>query len=371
MRVVAAPDKFKGTLSAEGAARAIAAGWLRTRPGDQVDIIPMADGGEGTLEALLAALDGEVHEVRVAGPLGHPVDAAYGVARVRSGTLAIVEMARASGLQLVPAQQRDPMRASTRGTGELIRAACSHSPSTVILCIGGSATNDGGAGMAQALGVRLRDERGDEIPPGGLGLLELRTVDLSALSAEVGAPRYVVARDVDNPLFGPSGASAIYGPQKGASPEQVILLDRALRHFAAVLERDLGLSVSHVPGAGAAGGLGAGLIAFLGAKLRPGVQVVTEAVGLRRRLAGAGAVITGEGSFDEQSLHGKAAMGVVGAAREVGIPAAVLCGKADVHPEGLEVRSLTERFGFQAAITEVRSRLEALSSELAADWPQD
>ncbi|MGQ0668933.1 MAG: glycerate kinase family protein, partial [Actinomycetota bacterium] len=279
MRVLVAPDKFRGTLTAAEAARAVAAGWRRARPGDDLVVVPMADGGEGTLDTLVAALDGEGQTTRVAGPLGSPVDAAYGLVRAGGGLTAVVEMARASGLELVASSRRDPLRATTRGTGELILAACAHRPRRVLVCIGGSATNDGGAGMAQALGARLLDAWGEQVRPGGAALLDLATIDVTALHPSLGGVRFDVACDVDNPLTGPHGASAVYGPQKGASPSDVDLLDRALAHYAAVIHRDLGIDVRGTPGAGAAGGLGAGLIAFLGAHLRPGVDVVMDAVG--------------------------------------------------------------------------------------------
>jgi glycerate kinase len=325
----------------------------------------MADGGEGTLDALVAALGGERQTVRVTGPLGDPVEAEYGVAPSAGGVIGLVEMARASGLELISEERRDPKWTTTRGTGELILAACSHRPRQVIVCIGGSATNDGGAGMAQALGVRLLDDRGNELPPGGAALLDLARIDATGLSPAVKDVEFVVASDVDNPLVGPYGASAVYGPQKGATPDDVALLDRALGHFAATVHRDLGLDVREVPGAGAAGGLGAGLIAFLGARLRPGVEVVMDAVGLRERLEGAGAVVTGEGKLDEQSLRGKVVAGVIEAARVARVPVAVVCGQAEVEPPGVVVASLADRFGMERAMGDTRLAVEELTAELA------
>src|SRR3989442_1230032 len=223
-------------------------------------------------------------------------------------------MARASGLALIAESRRDPKRTSTRGTGELILAAARDGVKRVLVCIGGSATNDAGAGMAQALGVRVLDEQGNDLPAGGASLRALARIDMTSLDPAVRRIDFMVASDVDNPLVGPTGASAVYGPQKGASPEDVALLDTALRHFAAVVYRDLGIDLRTVPGAGAAGGLGGGLMAFLGARLRPGVEVVMEAVHLRERLERTDLVVTGEGRFDEQSLHGKAPAGVLRAA---------------------------------------------------------
>lgn len=367
MRVLIAPDKFKGTLTAAQAARAIVAGWRRERPEDELIEIPMADGGEGTLEAMVDALDGETFRVRVGGPLGDPVDAEFGIVRTTEGTVAVVEMASASGLALVPERRRDPRHTTTRGTGELILATMEHHPVRVIVCIGGSATNDGGAGMAQALGIRMIDAAGGDIGPGGAALLELDRIDMTRLDPRVASTRFSVACDVDNPLTGPTGASTVYGPQKGGDPEAVALLDRALGHFAAVITRDLGLEVRDTPGAGAAGGLGAGLVAFLGAKLRPGVRVVMDAIGFEAQLREANLLITGEGSFDEQSLHGKTAIGLVEVATELDVPSMVLCGRASVSPEGLAVHSLVEAFGPERALEDARTATEELAANLARD----
>jgi glycerate kinase len=366
MRIVVAPDKFKGTLTAAEAARAIASGLRQTIRNVDIETVPMADGGEGTLDALVAALGGERHLVRVSGPLGDPVEAEYAVVSPADGPLGVVEMARASGLALIAESRRDPKRTTTRGTGELILAAAHRGVSRILVCIGGSATNDGGAGMAQALGVRLLDERGRDVPPGGAALRSLARIDVTGLDPAVRSIDFVVASDVDNPLVGPNGASAIYGPQKGASPEDVALLDGALRHFAAVVHRDLGIDLRQVPGAGAAGGLGGGLIAFLGAKLRPGVDVVIEAVHLEDRLEGADLVVTGEGRFDSQSLHGKAPAGVLRAAEEMRVPAVVLCGESTEAPRGVTVLSLARRFGVEAALERAGPLLEKLAAEVGA-----
>ncbi|MFB3738493.1 MAG: glycerate kinase [Candidatus Velamenicoccus archaeovorus] len=367
MRVLVAPDKFRGTLSAAQAARAMATGWRRSRPHDELVELPMADGGEGTLDTLVEALGGERRRVPVRGPLGDPLEAELGLVDGAAGRTAVVEMARASGLELIAASRRDPLRTSTVGTGDLIRAACAEGPVEVLVCIGGSATNDGGAGMAQALGIRLLDARGEEIGSGGGALLELATIDVGGLDPACRSARFVVACDVDNPLTGPQGASAVYGPQKGAGPDEVVLLDRALGHLAAVIHRDLGVDVRDLPGAGAAGGLGAGLVAFLGARLRPGVDLVMDAVGLGPRLEHADLVITGEGSLDEQSLHGKVPAGVLRAAREVGVPATIVCGRARVRPPGVRVETLVDRWGEERAMHDTRRALEDLTAEVAAD----
>ncbi|HCP62318.1 MAG TPA: glycerate kinase [Actinobacteria bacterium] len=368
MRVVVAPDKFKGTLTAVQAARAIADGWLRAFPRAEVDLVPMADGGEGTLDTLVDALGGERFTERVSGPLGDPVDAVWASVRAEGGATAVVEMASASGLALLAPVRRAPLRTATYGTGQLIEAAAASGLRRLLVCIGGSASNDGGAGMAQAVGVRLLDAQGRDLAPGGAALLELALIDLSGLDRRVAAMRVIVATDVDNPLTGPNGAAAVYGPQKGASPEDVALLDRALGHFAAVIHRDLGVDVRNEPGAGAAGGLGAGLIAFLGAHMRPGVEVVMEAVGLRKRLQGADVVVTGEGSFDEQSLRGKTPAGVLRAAEELRVPAIVVCGQRSADAPGVFVASLSERFGPSRAREEASSCLRQLTEEVAREW---
>ena len=365
MRVLVAPDKFKGTLTAPEAAQAIATGWRHGAPKDEVETVPLADGGDGTLDALVEGLGGERRAATVSGPLGDPVKAEYGLVPDDRGIMGVVEMARASGLALLPPARRDPKRTTTRGTGELILAAAADRVARMLVCVGGSATNDGGAGMAQALGIRLLDERGRDIPPGGEALLGLARIDVSELHPSVRAVKFTVATDVDNPLVGPHGASMVYGPQKGASPEDVLLLDRALGHLAAVIYRDLGIDVRNVPGAGAAGGLGAGLIAFLGASVRSGVDVVMEAVRLRERLEGADLMVTGEGMFDEQSLRGKAPAGALRAAREARVPAVVLCGQARVDAPGARVISLAERFGLEPALERPGPLLETLAAEVA------
>jgi len=367
VRVLVAPDKFKGTLTAPQAARAIAAGFRRAIPDADIQSVPMADGGEGTLDTLVVALGGERHRRTVSGPLGDPVEAEFAVVDSPDGPLGVVEMARASGLSLIAEARRDPKRTSTRGTGDLIAAAAATGVARILVCIGGSATNDAGAGMAQVLGIRLLDEGGGDLPPGGAALRALARIDTSGLAGSVRRIHFVVATDVDNPLVGPNGASAVYGPQKGASPEDVAELDEALRHFAAVVHRDLGIDLREVPGAGAAGGLGGGLVAFLGARLRPGVDVVMEAVHVQERLEGIDVAVTGEGRFDEQSLHGKVPAGILRASAEMRVPAVVLCGEAVISPAGVRVASLVERFGREAAIDHAGQSLEQLAAEVAAE----
>ena len=322
----------------------------------------MADGGEGTMEALIAALGGRAERVRVAGPLGDPLDSAFGIARAPGSAssderIVVVEMARASGLSLLGDSRRDPRRASTRGTGELMAAAIEAGASRLVVCLGGSATNDGGAGMAAALGARFLDGAGRAIADGGAALLGLASIDLSNMHPKLGTVSVSGACDVDNPLTGPQGASVVYGPQKGASPDDVSLLDHALGHLAAVVERDLGVALKDEPGAGAAGGLGFGLMAFCGAGLRSGVEVVSDAVGLTDRIARVDLVITGEGSLDEQSLRGKVPAGVLSACELAGVPAAIVCGQASIDPPGVPVISLADRIGVDAALADARGAL--------------
>lgn len=324
MRVVIAPDKFKGSLTAVEAARAISRGVLRAFPGAEVDAIPMADGGEGTVDALVTATDGTIQTSRVTGPLGNPLDACFGLSGdVRT---AFIEMASASGLVLVPESMRDPMITTTRGTGELILAAIDLGAQRIILGIGGSATNDGGAGMAQAVGFRLLDANGDDLTPGGGSLDRLDRIDPAGRDPRLDRAEISVACDVTNPLCGPEGASAVYGPQKGASPETVRILDRNLARLATVIERDLGQSVAELPGSGAAGGLGAGLVAFAGGTLQRGVDLISRTVGLADRLEGASLCLTAEGSLDSQTAHGKTIAGIARTARDRGCPVIALAG---------------------------------------------
>ena len=334
MKILVAPNAFKGTLSAPQAAAAIAAG-IRDVFGDaEVVEIPVADGGDGTVEALVSARRGEYRTVRVEGPLGDPVDARYGL--IDSGATAVVELATASGLALIPAAARDPRRASTYGFGQLLDAARSTGVREIIAGIGGSATNDAGAGMAQALGVRLLDAAGRDLPRGGAALIELDRVDMSRLDPGWRSVRVRVACDVTNPLTGPTGASHVYGPQKGADARIVEELDRALKRFGEVM------GVDDVPGAGAAGGTGAGLVAFLGATLEPGAPLVVGATGFDRQLAGADLVFTGEGRADEQTAYGKAPGEVARRSAAAGVPVVLLAGGKGPGWEALRSLGVTE-----------------------------
>ena len=314
MRIVVAPNAFKGSLTARQAAAAMAAGVARAVADVEIVQVPVADGGDGLVDVALQALGGEPRTLSVTGPLGEPVEATF--CHVPAMRFAAIEMALASGLALVPADRRDVMRATTRGTGELIAAALGLGVRRIGVGIGGSATNDGGTGMAAALGVRFLDATGDEVEPVGGTLLRIARIDTSGLDERVRGVRIEAVCDVDNPLTGATGAAHVYGPQKGATPEQVAVLDAGLVHLAEVIEKDLGLQVADLPGSGAAGGLGAGLRAFLGAELRRGVDLVLDIVGLREKLRGADLVLTGEGQIDFQTAFGKAPAGVGAAARE-------------------------------------------------------
>lgn len=324
MKIVIAPDSFKDSLSAQGVAEAIALGLAQVWPQATLVKCPMADGGEGTVESILAACEGELRRTRVRGPLGAPVDAAWGW--LPHNRTAIIEMAEASGLQRVPPGQRDACITSTFGTGELIRAALDAGAQRVILAIGGSATNDGGAGTMQALGVKLLDAQNQTLVPGGLALAQLARVDISELDPRLAHVRFDIAADVNNPLCGPHGASAIFGPQKGASPAQVQQLDQALGHFADLCAEALDKDVRDEPGCGAAGGLGFAAKAFLGAQFQAGVEVVAELVGLAEAVKDADLVITGEGRFDAQTLRGKTPFGVARIAKQHNVPVIVIAG---------------------------------------------
>lgn len=325
MKIVIAPDSFKESLTAQEACDAIAAGLRQAWPDAELDLCPMADGGEGTVVALVAATGGELRFSDVRGPLGDSVRAAWGML---PDSTAVLEMAAASGLAIVPPEQRNPLHTSTFGTGQLILAALDAGAKRLIIGIGGSATNDGGVGCAQALGVRFLDADGKTLPDAIAGgeLARIAKIETSGIDRRISATPITVACDVDNPLCGPRGASAIYGPQKGATPEMVAQLDRTLAHLADRIERDLGVDVRTFAGAGAAGGLGAGLNAFCNASFRPGVEIVMAAVALERRLADSHLLVTGEGRLDRQSVMGKVIAGVGRAGKAAGVPVVALVG---------------------------------------------
>ncbi len=324
MRIIVAPDSFKGSVSALGVAKAMERGIRAVFPEAEVIKVPIADGGEGTVEALVAATGGRLLHAGVRGPLGEPVRAHWGVSG--DGATAFIEMASASGLPLVPKERRDPRITSTFGTGELMKAALDAGLRKLVVGIGGSATNDGGTGMARALGVRFLDAEGRDLPEGGAALAGLVRIELSGLDPRLAEASILVACDVDNPLCGPRGASAVYGPQKGATPEMVAELDAALGVLARVATAATGHAIALSPGAGAAGGLGAGLLFFTPANLRPGVSIVLETTGFGALVQDADLVITGEGRTDFQTAMGKAPVGVAEVARRHGVPVVCLSG---------------------------------------------
>ncbi|MFD3332072.1 glycerate kinase [Streptomyces sp. NPDC058700] len=331
-RVLVAADKFKGSLTAVQVAERVTAGLRRVVPELAVETLPVADGGDGTVAAAVAA-GFERREVQVTGPLGEPVTAAFAL----RGTTAVVEMAEASGLQLLPSGVFAPLTATTYGSGELLRAALDVGATTLVFGVGGSATTDGGAGMLAALGARFLDASGAPVGPGGAALADLATADLTGLDARFASVDLILASDVDNPLTGPKGAPAVYGPQKGATPDDVRTLDAALAHFATVLEKAVGPKAAEAalaPGAGGAGGIGYGAL-ILGASFRPGIELMLEVLGFAPALERATLVITGEGSLDEQTLHGKAPAGVAAAARAAGKEVVAVCGRLALPPEAL------------------------------------
>ncbi|UOO81885.1 glycerate kinase [Uruburuella testudinis] len=324
MKIVIAPDSFKESLTALEVAAAIEIGLKKVLPDAEYIKVPMADGGEGTVQSLIDATDGRLLEVAVTAPLGNQTTAAFGISG--DGKTAIIEMAAASGLHLVPPSERNPLQTTSYGTGELIKAALDAGVEKIILGIGGSATNDGGAGMLQALGAKLLDAGQQPVGFGGGSLQALAEVDLSGLDPRLQAVEIEVACDVNNPLCGEKGASAVFGPQKGASPEMVVELDKALNHFATVVQRDLALDINNKAGAGAAGGMGGGLLLLPDVQLKAGVQIVIDAVKLADKVQDADLVVTGEGRMDAQSIHGKTPVGVAQTAKAFGKPVIAIVG---------------------------------------------
>ncbi|WP_321349732.1 glycerate kinase [Halopseudomonas oceani] len=372
MKVLIAPDSFKESLSARAVAEAIAAGWARVYPDAELRLCPMADGGEGTVDAVLAATGGERQQTEVAGPLGDRVVATWGLL---PGQRAVIEMAEASGLHRVEPARRDVLSASSFGTGELIRAALDAGVRRIVLGLGGSATNDGGAGLLAALGVRFLDRAGQELTPGGAALASLSQIDLTGLDTRLAQVEVLVAADVDNPLCGPRGASAVFGPQKGASPAQVEQLDAALAHYADVMAATLGEDLRDQPGVGAAGGLGFAARAVLKAAFQPGVQLVAELAGLVEALEGADLVITGEGRLDGQSLHGKTPVGVARLARAAGVPVIALAGSLGEGYQRLYAEGIGAAFSLapgplslEQAMAEAGLQLSARAADLARLW---
>ncbi|WP_339474641.1 glycerate kinase [Pseudomonas sp. RL_5y_Pfl2_69] len=368
MKIVIAPDSFKDSLSAEKVADAIAAGLADVLPHAHLVKCPMADGGEGTVEAIVAAGNGQLRSNHVQGPLGAPVEAHWGW--LPDSHTAIIEMAEASGLQLLKPEQRNACITSTFGTGELIKAALDAGARRVILAIGGSATNDAGAGALQALGLGLFDAQGNSLPRGGLALAHVARIELAGLDPRLAEVRFEIAADVNNPLCGEHGASAIFGPQKGASAEHVQLLDQALGHFADHCAKVLPKDVRQEPGSGAAGGLGFAAKAFLGAQFRAGVEVVAELVGLAEAVKGADLVITGEGRFDAQTLRGKTPFGVASIARAEGVPVVVLAGTLGEGYQALYEHGINAAFAIASGpmtLQDACTRAASLLTDRARD----
>ncbi|MFB7406038.1 glycerate kinase [Streptomyces sp. NPDC056202] len=370
--VLVAADKFKGSLTAVQVAERVTAGLRRVIPELTVETLPVADGGDGTVAAAVAA-GFERREVQVTGPLGEQVTAAFAL----RGTTAVVEMAEASGLQLLPAGVFAPLTATTYGSGELLRAALDAGATTLVFGVGGSATTDGGAGMLAALGARFLDASGAPVGPGGAPLADLATADLSGLDPRFASVDLILASDVDNPLTGPKGAPAVYGPQKGATPDDVRTLDAALAHFATVLEKAVGPKAAEAavaPGAGGAGGIGYGAL-ILGASFRPGIELMLEVLGFAPALSRATLVITGEGSLDEQTLHGKAPAGVAAAARAAGKEVVAVCGRLALPPEALGAAGIRRAYALSAlepdpakSMANAGPLLEEASANIARDF---
>ena len=328
MHIIVAPDSFKGSLSAIDVADAMERGIISVFSDAQVTKIPIADGGEGTVEALVTATGGRMMYEKVLGPLGDTVEACWGI--LGDNETGVIEMAAASGLPLIPKGKRDPRITSTYGTGQLVKVALDQGIRKLIIGIGGSATNDGGVGMARALGVKFFDEANHELPNGGAALKNLTKIDSKEMDPRLAETTILVACDVDNPLCGPRGASVVYGPQKGATLGMIDELDQALKHYAEIAKQTTGRDVAERPGAGAAGGLGAGLLFFTSSQLRPGVQIVLEATSFAEKVKLADLVITGEGCTDSQTAHGKAPVGVAKIAQYYNVP--VLCLSGSLGP---------------------------------------
>jgi glycerate kinase len=342
MRIVIAPDSFKGSLSSLEVAEAMERGVKRVLPESTTILLPLSDGGEGLVDSLVVASGGNLLEYEVQGPLGSPVLAQMGL--LGDGKTAVIEMAQASGLTLITEEERNPLITSTFGTGQLIEKALDLGCTKLVIGLGGSATNDGGMGMAQALGFRFLDKKGQPLGSGGAELARLATIDTSHVDPRLHNVQIEVACDVDNPLTGPQGASHIYGPQKGATPEMVEFLDKALANYDRVLQKDLGQDVGLTPGAGAAGGLGAALMALVGGKLVSGIELVLRVLGFEEKTKGAQLVLTGEGKFDAQSAYGKVPVGVGRQSLKLGVPVVVVAGTVLPDAEVLHAEGITAYF---------------------------
>ncbi len=366
MKILAAMDSFKGSCTSYTAGKAVCNGIKNILPDADVINVPVADGGEGTIEAVMASMNGKERICKVTDPIGNEVKARYCV--LPSG-IAVIEMSAASGLLLVPGDKRNPMVTTTYGTGELIKAALDEGHTTILLGVGGSATNDGGAGMAQALGVSFRDKDGNELGVGGGKLSDLYEIDTSKIDKRLKGCKIIIASDVTNLLCGPNGASYMYGPQKGASPEMVKELDQALAHYAAVIREQVGIDVMSVPGSGAAGGIVAGILAFCNAEIKSGIEAVLDIVNFDNQLEDVDIVFTGEGRIDEQTVYGKVPMGVAKHAKLVGnIPVIAIAGSVQKGAEVLLSKGIDAIFSVAdgpISLEESQERIEELLERTA------
>ncbi len=363
MKFVLAPDSFKESMTAKHAALAMEKGIRKVYPDAECVIVPMADGGEGTVESLVSMSNGKMIEVEVVGPLGKVVEAAYGL--IGDGSTAVIEMASASGLELLQPEERNPLLTTTYGTGQLIKHALNMGVSRILIGIGGSSTNDGGVGMLQALGVSFKNQAGDELVYGGGALGQLHSIDVTGLDPRIKEIQIDVACDVTNPLIGKNGATAIFGPQKGATPEMVATLDRNLAHYAGIIKQELGIEIVNKQGAGAAGGLGAGLLAFLNAHLKKGIDLVIEYTGLEEIMKDADYVFTGEGSIDGQTLYGKTPYGVASIAQKYNIPVIAFAGRIGEGVQPLYDHGFTAIIGILKEVTTIQAALENGEENLA------
>jgi len=373
MKIVIAPDSYKGSLSALEVARAIERGIKKVDTGIETILVPMADGGEGTVQSLVDVSEGKIVELIVHDPLFRKIKSFYGI--MGDGKTAVIEMAAASGIPLLTPDERNPLKTTTYGTGELIKDALDKGCSNIIIGLGGSATNDGGCGMAQALGVRFLNANGNDIGLGGQKLSEIQSIDISEIDRRIHSVQFLAACDVDNPLCGEKGASAVYGRQKGASNEDIIALDNGLNHFAQIVKQQLNLDIKDVAGAGAAGGLGAGVMIFMQAQLQRGIDIVTQTTNLSEKMSGADLVITGEGKIDFQTAFGKTPFGVAQIAKNKNIPVIVLAGSLGegyktLYEKGFDgIFSIIDKpMSLQEAIDNAAELLENASENIVRLW---
>jgi len=369
-RVLLASDKFKGSLAATEVAEALAAGMRNVLPQLETVVLPVADGGDGTVAAAVSAGYDKII-VDAVGPTGEPVRAPYALDRDR----AVVELAAVVGLNALPGGRLDPLGSSTYGLGLVIANAIRQGAGTIVLGLGGSASTDGGAGMVQALGARLQDASGHDLPPGGAALVDLAHLDLAPLRATSGSVKIIVASDVDNPLLGPNGAAAVFGPQKGAGPQELETLERGMRHWSQLVSEATGRNDTERPGAGAAGGTGYAALALLNAEIRPGIELILDLINFDAHVVGADLVVTGEGSLDEQSLAGKAPIGVARAAARAGVPVVAVAGRLQLSSQRLQEAGISAAYALSdlepdpaRSIANASSLLRQLGAKIARDW---